>query len=576
MAEVLSRSDGQRFPAGIRRTKSAQSALFLAASQSRDTRSWREELHEDRSTLRRSSTEPLDSRGPRRSRRRSSGRVERPAEKTRYQPAPGDEPEPVARSIKVKINHEESRAPPSSPLDSQSSSEASSPTLTTSAPIFSFLFKAEDDTAARPTPSLQVDYLSHNWREEDIWSSWRHVVSQRKTYGEVSRLENASWRTWAKHKDNLRTIAPQKLNWYFLPLVADWAHKFRMKDCDVTWLYGPLQRSSSYTASQQTSEPQSNLSKSNSFLNKKPILKKRSMSELMLQKSLSASSLVRQAAAAVQAQQALRPRGIISRRQSDYSTDMSSCRTMSRDMADYFSSQSTSGLQSPLDQTERKHIRFDNNVEQCIAVEIKDTDFEDEDDLAIHDSSDEGLLMMKKRRKPRRARPPPRRSSDSESKIIAKLPSTTLKDRADAPRAPDSPSHSLLSSAPWNPGKLSPSPSVETLRPSAPSRKFVVEDEAEDDDDEFDPLWNPEDPYAQMVSDKLHDADVADGHGAESDEKQVGGLRRTPSGMLMPYEGGGEDGDDEAAFGGIVGRVLDTVNTARDIAHVIWNVGFRR
>jgi hypothetical protein len=41
------------------------------------------------------------------------------------------------------------------------------------------------------------------------------------------------------------------------------------------------------------------------------------------------------------------------------------------------------------------------------------------------------------------------------------------------------------------------------------------------------------------------------------------GLRRTPSGIFMPYE---EDEDD----------VVDAGNTARDIAHVIWNVGWRR
>jgi len=50
------------------------------------------------------------------------------------------------------------------------------------------------------------------------------------------------------------------------------------------------------------------------------------------------------------------------------------------------------------------------------------------------------------------------------------------------------------------------------------------------------------------------------------------GLRRTPSGMFMPYE---EDEDDVVAAG-LFGRVVDTVNTARDIAHVIWNVGWRR
>ena len=70
-----------------------------------------------------------------------------------------------------------------------------------------------DDTAIREEPSRHVDYLSHDWREEDIWASWRHIVSQRKVYGQKSRLENASWRTWAKSKYQLRTVAPERLNW---------------------------------------------------------------------------------------------------------------------------------------------------------------------------------------------------------------------------------------------------------------------------------------------------------------------------------------------------------------------------
>lgn len=71
-----------------------------------------------------------------------------------------------------------------------------------------------DDTAIREEPSQHVDYLSHNWREEDIWASWRHIVSQRRVYGQKSRLENASWRTWAKSKYRLKTISPETLNWY--------------------------------------------------------------------------------------------------------------------------------------------------------------------------------------------------------------------------------------------------------------------------------------------------------------------------------------------------------------------------
>jgi hypothetical protein len=50
------------------------------------------------------------------------------------------------------------------------------------------------------------------------------------------------------------------------------------------------------------------------------------------------------------------------------------------------------------------------------------------------------------------------------------------------------------------------------------------------------------------------------------------GMRRTPSGMFMPLE---EDEDDVVSEG-LFGKVVDTVNTAKDIAHVIWNVGWRR
>lgn len=70
-----------------------------------------------------------------------------------------------------------------------------------------------DDTAIKVQPSRHVDYLSHDWKEEDIWASWRHIVSQRRVYGQRSRLENASWRTWAKSKYKLATISPETLNW---------------------------------------------------------------------------------------------------------------------------------------------------------------------------------------------------------------------------------------------------------------------------------------------------------------------------------------------------------------------------
>ena len=72
---------------------------------------------------------------------------------------------------------------------------------------------AGDDTAIESEPTRHVDYLSHNWKEEDIWSSWRHIVAKRNVYANSPRLENASWRTWAKSKYRLKTVSPEALNW---------------------------------------------------------------------------------------------------------------------------------------------------------------------------------------------------------------------------------------------------------------------------------------------------------------------------------------------------------------------------
>ncbi|KAI4235585.1 MAG: hypothetical protein L6R40_006447 [Gallowayella cf. fulva] len=71
-----------------------------------------------------------------------------------------------------------------------------------------------DDMNLQTEPTRHVDYLSHSWKEEDIWSSWRHVVARRKVYSNSTRLENASWRTWAKSKYRLKTVSPETLNWY--------------------------------------------------------------------------------------------------------------------------------------------------------------------------------------------------------------------------------------------------------------------------------------------------------------------------------------------------------------------------
>ena len=111
---------------------------------------------------------------------------------------------------------------PSLKLDTTSALERSSDPLPpddlsaiTSAPVISnTLQSAGDDTAVTTHPSRHVDYLSHEWAEEDIWSSWRHIVARRATLKDAQRLENAAWRTWAKSQNGLKTVSAEKLNWY--------------------------------------------------------------------------------------------------------------------------------------------------------------------------------------------------------------------------------------------------------------------------------------------------------------------------------------------------------------------------
>ena len=305
------------------------------------------------------------------------------------------------------------------------------------------------------------------------------------------------------------------------------------------------------------------------------------MSEIMLQRSLSASSLIKQATASIQAQQNAQPRSdygrerpILGRAVSDYVTSTIASLSPSGDTNDYFSSQSSSGLTTP-DQSRDRHIRFDDTVEQCIAVDAKDGEFDEEEhwaDIDDDDDSDDGVVMMKPSNK--KHLPLSQRSSRSSSitgarPSIEKLPATKLKSRCEPPNV----TGSLQSSNPkfWGKkGPISPSPSQETLRPSHPSTNFLIPEQ----DDEDDANWQPSEAFSDPRKDSLvpkHDNSPPLLEEEHTEENPTG-LRRTSSGMFMPYE---EDEDDVIATT-LFGRVVDTVNTARDIAHVIWNVGWRR
>lgn len=84
---------------------------------------------------------------------------------------------------------------------------------------------APDDSSLDTQASGQVDYLSHNWQEEDVAKSWRNMTRRKGFIQNGIRLENASWRTWWKQRNNLPTVSPDTLNWsvfflsfyYFFP-----------------------------------------------------------------------------------------------------------------------------------------------------------------------------------------------------------------------------------------------------------------------------------------------------------------------------------------------------------------------
>lgn len=278
----------------------------------------------------------------------------------------------------------------------------------------------------------------------------------------------------------------------------------------------------------------------------------------MLQRSILSASLLKQATAAVQAQET---RGILTNKPKaidDYVALPLSSRQLSVASSSTVESTDSSGITSPY--AERKHIHFNEQVEQCIAVEAKgeedDMDrFEYED--GDSDTSDDGVMMKRVQAKKRAPRKSAMKRGGCESRTIAKLPSTKLKYREDTPDLPETAMKHSRSPI------LSPSSSQETLRPTKQSNRFYFGEEDDDDTDDISVTgagWRspPVEGLPRSTS-------------SNSLLEEPAGMRRTPSGMFMPYE------DMEGVQGdGLIGRVIDTVNTARDIAHVIWNVGWRK
>ena len=347
-----------------------------------------------------------------------------------------------------------------------------------------------------------------------------------------------------------------------------------MKDHDVTWLYGPLQSGPARRIGVASPGSTTRLSRTDSFVvtKKKSILKKRSLSEAMLQRSLSNSTLVKQAVDSIVSQGPLptRTRPVLgSRSDSEASRPGRSSFATPVETPDrvWSSSSSSSGAQTP---GVKRRIHFSEKVEQCIAINEEAEDDQDEEELesSMYDGSDsesdDGILMMRPEKGKERklsssgcATPRPSFSNEASQKTIAMLPATKL--RGATPEPPEVTNHK---GELWNPqGLLTKSSSQETLRPSRPSANFLRSEDA-GGSYESQPSSLPSSLHKSHPSSEALRLGTTRGlHVDEDKEMESRGLRRTPSGMFMPYD----ENEDDYASTGLFGKVIDTVNTAKDV-----------
>jgi hypothetical protein len=417
-----------------------------------------------------------------------------------------------------------------------------------------------------------------------------------------------------------------------------------LKDCDVTWLYGPLQSQGGTLANSLTkvtlepmspaiSEPDMQRSRSRSRSSSfsapsKPILKKRSHSEVMLT-SLSGKThgnLLTRAAQAVQderrrelEEQELReeqrknpltPAHVIrshQRMRRKGSTDITTISypespftvqdTSSRHTSivapvrtDYFGTghwtSSSSGGQTP---STSKHIHFNDRVEQCIAVDVKD---DDEVVVEEDESEDEGLFIGKAKHHV----PKPEQHS-----TIAKLPATTLRPGDEPLREPPQiafnispPSRQSLSRQSKDDSAIIESSgfyydeggafSSSASPPNFPPTHYSPDGEIADD-------FSFDHPFAsQSISENISNNSSAHTSTASSrrssnlsfDLEEESQRRASVAAIPIPTahramntrDHGGLMGEEDEEGMGFVGLAADAISTAKDLVGVLWNAGW--
>ncbi|ORX39362.1 hypothetical protein BD324DRAFT_619390 [Kockovaella imperatae] len=286
-------------------------------------------------------------------------------------------------------------------------------------------------------PSICVDYLSHDWSEEDVWASWRNMTRHKHEIANGVRLENASWRTWQKQRNKLKTISPETLNW--------------LKDSDVTWLYGPLHTANVEAVpapkAASTDErlgidvPVHVPGASASATGKKPILKHRTLSE-MLSITMPASPILESTSRDDDDDVDMLEDGPDRPTPQRTKSDSNIFRNRNRRKSPTRNSNSTGATPGqanlnlpPLSATSsgKRHISFNTFVEQCVAID------EAEVQMSYEDDSDEDMLEMRSSNVASSSRSSISSVFTPEHLTIAKIAPTLLKVNGAYAAGPDAP-----------------------------------------------------------------------------------------------------------------------------------------
>ena len=236
----------------------------------------------------------------------------------------------------------------------------------------------------------------------------------------------------------------------------------RLKDHDVTWLYGPLQPS--IQNKNRTSNSTASLQYYSATI--KPILKKLSLSQQMLQSSLSSASLRRDSAGQAKIQPPRRN-----------SISLNNSFTFPPKTGDLRSRALGSGSDrsSSVDQLPwaNKNVRFHEVVGQCIALP---TSGEEETSEHKNSESDEDVIMM---RRPVKPVPMPKKLKKTPlPQTISKLPDASLK----CPESEDAIEEDGLGLDIWQ---------GPTILTPGPCRDEFDEEEEDNETDEDEELWKP-------------------------------------------------------------------------------------